>query len=62
MTGFLLQIQIGKKVTRLNDLLIDEPSPAMKISHNNTEFIAWGDPVLEGDLSQILNDDLTPES
>jgi len=41
MTGFLLQIQIGKKVTRLNDLLIDEPSPAMKISHNNTEFIAW---------------------
>jgi len=60
MTGFLLQIQIGKKVTRLNDLLIDEPSPAMKISHNNTEFIAWGDPVLEGDLSQILNDDLTP--
>lgn len=60
MTGFLLQIPIGKRVTGLKDLFIDEPSPALKISQNDIEFMAWGDPIREGDLTKLLDEDLTP--
>lgn len=59
MTGFLLQIPIGKRVTGLNDLFIDEPSPAMKVSYNDTEFMAWGDPIEGPEFPDIINDDLT---
>lgn len=57
MIDFILEIPLHKEVTSLVDLFIKQPAFSQKYDSDKLEFIAWGDPLLDGDFYKKLDDD-----